>query len=185
MAVFLFPNAIPSGGAGGLTVLFHYLFHIPMSIALFLLNASMLLFAVRYLGSESAIGTLFGITVTSVSVNICGVYLNTPFTNVWIDLLAGSIILGTGIGLLLRQGVSNGGIGVIAMIISKYRNTNPGKPLFWINGCIFLITAYIIDWQIVIQAVICQWLSTRIVTFLFAFPIHLNWYNTISAWRKK
>ncbi|MEI4769965.1 YitT family protein [Psychrobacillus sp. FJAT-51614] len=171
MGVFLFPNFIPSGGAGGFTVLLNYWFHMPLSIALWLVNSSMLLFAFHYLGSGSAIGTLFGITMTSISVNIFNVYLETPFSSVWVDLLVGSVFLGTGIAILLRQGVSNGGVGIIALIIAKYKNINPGKTLFWINGLIFIITAYIIDWQIIIQAIICQWLSTTIVSWLYVVSI--------------
>lgn len=39
-----------------------------------------------------------------------------------LDLLFGSVFLGTGIGILMRQGVSNGGVGVIAIIISVKKN---------------------------------------------------------------
>ncbi|MFS0687727.1 YitT family protein [Sporosarcina sp. 179-K 8C2 HS] len=167
MGVFLFPNYIPSGGAGGFTVLLNYWFGIPLSLALWIMNASMLLFALHYLGGKSTIGTLFGITVTSISVNLFEVSLESPFSTVSLDLLFGSIFLGTGIAVLLRQGVSNGGVGVIALIIAKYKKINPGKSLFWINGIIFVITGYVIVWEIIIQALICQWVSTTIVRWLY------------------
>ena len=167
MGVFLFPNYIPSGGAGGFTVLLNYWFGIPLSLALWIMNASMLLFALHYLGGKSTIGTLFGITVTSISVNLFEVSLDSPFSTISLDLLFGSIFLGTGIAVLLRQGVSNGGVGVIALIIAKYKKINPGKSLFWINGVIFVITGYVIVWEIIIQALICQWVSTTIVRWLY------------------
>jgi len=184
MGVFLFPNYIPSGGAGGFTVLLNYWFHIPLSISLWLVNSSMLLFAFHYLGGGSAVGTLFGITITSISVNIFDLYVETPFSNVWISLFVGSILLGTGIGILYRQSVSNGGVGVIALIIAKYRKIAPAKSLFWINGIIFVITAYIIDWQIVIQALICQWISTKVVGWLYNVTIPRNILILDLIWRK-
>ena len=167
MGVFLFPNYIPSGGAGGFTVLLNYWFGIPLSLALWIMNASMLLFALHYLGGKSTIGTLYGITVTSISVNLFEVSLDSPFSYVSLDLLFGSVFLGIGIAVLLRQGVSNGGVGVIALIIAKYKKINPGKSLFWINGVIFVITGYVIVWEIIIQALICQWVSTTIVRWLY------------------
>lgn len=181
---FLFPHSIPSGGAGGLTVLFNYLFHIPMGTVLWFVNASMLLLAVHYLGGANAIGTLIGITVTSITVNFIEVNMNKPVTNVWFDFIVGSLLLGTGVAILLRQGVSNGGIGVIALILAKKKGIDPGKTLFWVNGSIFLITAYIIDWKIVIEAIISQWLSTRVVNWLYRLPIHKPFILTF-AWRKK
>jgi uncharacterized membrane-anchored protein YitT (DUF2179 family) len=166
MAVFLFPHSIPSGGAAGLAVLLNYWFHLPMSLGLWVMNIMFLLSTVHYLGKVSAVGTIMVITVTSVSVNVLDVYFDSPFTNIWIDLLAGSIFLGTGIAILLSQRVSNGGIGYVALAIYKWKRLNPGKTLFWMNGFIFLITAYVIDWTIIIQAIICQWVSTRIVIWL-------------------
>src|SRR5699024_941046 len=79
------------------------------------------------------------------------------------DLTAGSILLGTGIGILMRQGVSNGGIGVVALIISVRRKVLPGKPLFIVNMIIFLFTALIIDWKLIFLALISQWISTKLV----------------------
>ncbi|WNS81604.1 YitT family protein [Domibacillus sp. DTU_2020_1001157_1_SI_ALB_TIR_016] len=185
MGVFLFPNFIPSGGGAGLTVLLNYWLDIPISIALWLVNSSMLLFAVHYLGGMSALGTLLGITITSISVNIFNVYVESPFSNVWMDLFFGSLFFGTGVSILLRQGVSNGGVGVIALIIAKYRRVNPSKPLFWINGFIFLITAYAIAWEIVVQALICQWMSTRTIGWLYTVPRPKNILTFDFIWRKK
>lgn len=170
MAVFLFPHSIPSGGAAGLAVLLNYWFHLPMSLGLWLMNIMFLLSTVHYLGKVSALGTIMVITVTSVSVNVIDVYLSSPFPNLWIDLLVGSLFLGTGIATLLGQRVSNGGIGYVALAIYKYKKINPGKALFWMNGFIFLITAIVIDWKIIILAIICQWLSTRIVIWIYNPP---------------
>jgi|GEM_PF-362734 len=182
MAVFLFPHAIPSGGAAGLAVLLNYWFQLPMSIGLWLMNFLFLITSIQYLGKISAVGTIGVITTTAVSVNFFEVYFRTPFENIWLDLLTGSIFLGLGITLLLKQRVSNGGIGFVALALSKQKKIDPGKALFWMNGFIFLLTAVVINWQIVIQALLCQWLSTRIVSWLYrvSFPPVLQ-----MAWRNK
>ena len=185
MAVFLFPHSIPSGGAAGLAVLLNYWFHLPMSLGLWLMNIMFLLFTVQYLGKVSAFGTIMVITVTSVSVNVLDVYFESPFSNILLDLLAGSVLLGTGISILLSQRVSNGGIGYVALAIYKFKRINPGKTLFWMNGFIFLIAAYVIDWKIIILAVICQWISTRIVTWIYNPPFQRESPIYTLAWRKK
>ncbi|MGV3487223.1 MAG: YitT family protein [Tuberibacillus sp.] len=184
MGEFLFPHAIPSGGAGGLTVLINYLFHIPTGIALWLLNTSMLLFGLHYLGMANVLGTVFGFSITSLTVHFFETKVYMPITNEWIDLMVGSVLLGTGIAFLLRNGVSNGGVGVIALIISRQRNVDPGKPLFLINAFIFVLTAYLIDWKIIIMAICSQWISTHIVDWIY------NWHMPVFShvhpqWRKK
>ncbi|WP_226034810.1 YitT family protein [Aquibacillus saliphilus] len=184
MALFLFPHAIPSGGAGGIAVLLNYWFSIPLSFALWLVNFSLLVLAIKWLGNASTIGTMFTITITSISLHVFSMDVFTHRENVWVDLIIGSIILGTGVGILLRQKVSNGGMGVIALIISNYRSIPPGKPLLLLNGFIFLLTASIIAWEIVIQALLSQWISTRIVDFVY--NLKRNLYTVPSMiWRKK
>lgn len=185
MGVFLLPHSIPSGGGAGLAVLLHHWLHVPVSIGLWLFNFCFLLSAVHYLGKFNAIGTILTITATSVSVNFFEVYVHSPFDNNWIDLAAGSVILGCGVSILLRQGVSNGGIGFAALAIARYKRLSPAVVLFWMNGIIIVITGYVIDWVIIVQAIICQWISTRIVSWLYqaSYPPKKPVYPL--AWRKK
>ncbi|WP_409298361.1 YitT family protein [Peribacillus sp. SCS-26] len=166
MGVFLFPHAIPSGGAGGLAVIINYWFTVNIGAALWLVNFLMMMLAVRFLGGRSTAWTILSISGTSCAIFIFQALVDIPERNLIADLLLGSVFLGIGVGLLLREGVSNGGVGVIALIISNSRNTLPGKPLFLINGFIFLLTASIIKWEIIIQALASQYISTLIVDFL-------------------
>ncbi|MDQ0255086.1 uncharacterized membrane-anchored protein YitT (DUF2179 family) [Evansella vedderi] len=184
MALFLFPNKIPSGGAGGLAVLLNFWFNIPLSFALWLVNFSMLVVAIHWLGNASAIGTMYGITVTSISIHFFDYYIYIPPSIIWVDLVIGSAILGLGVGILLRQNVSNGGMGVLALIIAQLKDIPPGKPLLLINGSIFVLTASIIAWEIIFLAIISQWLSTRIVDLVYKVKITKE-VTPVMAWRKK
>lgn len=169
MGLFLFPQSIPSGGAGGLAILLNHFFHIDMGSSLWIVNFSMLMFGVTYLGKRFAVWTVLGITMTSISIALFEQIFHLEVRIVLFDLVIGSIFLGTGIGLLMRSGVSNGGVGVIAFMISHGRNILPGKPLFVINCFIFIITAAIISWNIIFLALISQWISTKMVDLVCKF----------------
>lgn len=185
MAVFLFPHAIPSGGGAGIAVLLNHLFGVPMSLGLWFSNFIFLVFTVQYLGSVSAAGTVYVITVTSVSVNFFEVFVRLPFHNLWIDLLSGSLFLGTGVAMLMKQRVSNGGIGYVALAIYKFKGIHPGTSLFWMNGVIFALAAYAIDWKIIILAFVCQWISTRVINRLLFHPWPRPRPAYGLAWRNK
>ena len=181
MGLFLFPHSIPSGGAGGLTVLFNYWFGISMGLALWIINFSFLLLGMKILGRRFAVWTVVAITMTSVSVQLFE-QISMVNRSLVYDLTAGSILLGTGIGILMRQGVSNGGIGVVALIISVRRKVLPGKPLFIVNMIIFLFTALIIDWKLIFLALISQWISTKLVDLTATMSLQETY--TLD-WRKK
>lgn len=181
MGLFLFPHFIPSGGAGGITVLLNYWFGISMGTALWLVNFLLLLAGVKFLGKRFALWTIVAITMTSISVDF---FEQVGIGNrmLLVDLILGSIFLGAGIGILMRQGVSNGGIGVVALIISRKRNILPGRPLFSINFFIFLFTAVIIDWKIILLALISQWISTMVVNMIMQLSSQQIY---TFDWRKK
>lgn len=169
MGLFLFPQAIPSGGAGGLSIIINHWLSMNMGPALWIVNFSFLLLGVKYLGKRFALWTFIGITTTSLSIHFFENHLFILNRNILYDLVIGSIFLGTGIGILMRVGVSNGGVGVLAFMISHARRSLPGKPLFIINCTIFFMTAAIISWKIFFLALISQWISTTVVDFVFRF----------------
>ncbi|MCM3739330.1 YitT family protein [Oceanobacillus luteolus] len=181
MGLFLFPQYIPSGGAGGITVLLNYWFGLSMGTALWIVNFTLLLAGLYVLGKRFAVWTVIAITMTSLSVTF---FEQIPVhnRNLMIDLVFGSIFLGIGIGILMRQNVSNGGTGVLALIISKKYNVLPGRSLFWINSFIFIFAAIIIDWKIIILALLSQWIATQVVNMIFQLSFDKSY---TLGWRKK
>src|SRR5690625_107328 len=169
MGVFLFPHAIPSGGSGGLAIFINHWFTMNIGSALWIVYFSFLILGVKYLGKTFALWTFIGITFTSISIDFFDKHLIILNRNIFNDLVIGSIFLGTGIGTLMRVGVSNGGIGVLAFMISHKRSSLPGKPLLIINCTIFLMTAAIISWKIFFLALLSQWISTTVIDFVFRF----------------
>lgn len=167
MATFLFPHFIPSGGAASVSVLLNYLVHIPFATTLWILNAALLIAAVKWLGKGNAIWTMYCVTITSGIVKFITPYVMVPVSNVILDLTIGSVLFGIGIGLLFRMGASSGGMDILALIISKLNGKPPGKTLFIINGSILLLTGVIVDWKIILYALLCQYIGTRMLDIIY------------------
>lgn len=184
MAIFLFPNAIPSGGAAGLAILLYHLLHIPLGTGLWAANFIFLTMALKYFGFAWTVRTMFSVTITSVTVTLLGAYAVIPTTALWIDIISGSILFGIGVGLLIKNGASSGGMVIPALMIASLRNWRPGRVMFWINLSIFLTTALVIDLKIVFFAILCQYISTTIIDLMQIIKLP---YLTIPsfAWRKK
>ncbi|MUK90399.1 YitT family protein [Ornithinibacillus sp. L9] len=182
MGVFLFPQSIPSGGAGGIAILLNHFLQINMGPALWIVNFSLMLLGIKYLGKRFTLWTLIGITMTSLAIDFFETHFVITHRNLMYDLVIGSFFLGTGIGILMRNNVSNGGVGVVAVMISHGRNILPGKPLFYMNSVIFLITAAVISWEIIFLALISQWISTTVIDLVCRIDIPRSYSF---GWRKK
>jgi uncharacterized membrane-anchored protein YitT (DUF2179 family) len=167
MAIFLFPHFIPSGGAASVSVLLNYLLQVPFSHTLWVLNAGLLIAAVKWLGKSNALWTLFCVTVTSFTVNLISPHMKSPLTNVITDMGIGAILFGIGIGILFRMGASSGGMDILALIISKFNGNSPGRTLFVINGSLLLLNGIVVDLKVIIYALICQFIGTRILDIIY------------------
>ncbi|HET7628098.1 MAG TPA: YitT family protein [Bacillales bacterium] len=163
MALFLFPHHIPSGGAAGLAILLNHFLHLPLGIALWFVNFSMLLFAIHWFGIPWTLRTMYAVTVTSLTIGFFDRFTDMPHVHLGIDLLAGSILFGLGVGLMIKYGASSGGMVIPALAIAAYRREPPGRTMFWMNLGVFLLTATVIDFKIVLFAVTCEWASTKII----------------------
>ncbi|MCP8615856.1 YitT family protein [Salirhabdus salicampi] len=171
MATFLFPYYIPSGGAASVGVLLKYLCNVPYAISLLVLNASLLLVAAKWLGRSNALWTMYCVTVTSAMIDFVSSYMREPLTNIYIDLVFGAVLFGVGLGILFRMGASSGGMDILALIVAKVMRRTPGRILFWINSSLLLLTGIVVDWMIIVYALICQYIGTRIIDVIYQLPI--------------
>lgn len=184
MSLFLFPNSIPSGGAAGLALLINYWFQLPLGFSLWLANITFLLFALRYFGYQWTIRTIISVAITSTTVSVLTSSIGPLHLHLFTDMMLGSIFFGIGVGLLIRAGASSGGMVIPALMIASYKNWSPGKVMMGINLFIFLLTALVIHFNIVIYAIICQFLSTNIIDFIYGMKLH-NLNTLAYNWRKR
>jgi uncharacterized membrane-anchored protein YitT (DUF2179 family) len=187
MGIFLFPHAIPSGGAAAISVLMKYLLNIPYEVSLWLVNFTLLFTAVKWLGYASTIRTMYTVSVISVTINLTHSLVNWPVGNVWLDLIWGSLLMGIGVGLLVRQRASNGGMVILALIVHIYKGYAPGKVMFWINSFIFFITALVVDWKIIVLALLNQWLATRVIDMIYKLDLAQSVLGRLAglSWRRR
>ncbi|WP_273123252.1 YitT family protein [Metabacillus sp. HB246100] len=174
MSLFLFPHYIPSGGAASISVLVNHFFSIPFSITLIIVNGSLLLAAVKWLGKGNALWTMYCVTITSFIIQVLSPYIQKPFSFILLDLGIGSVLFGIGLGILFRMGASSGGMDILALVMAKITKTSPGKLLFCINGLLLLSTGVLVDIKIILYALCCQFISTRIVDIIYQLQLKQN-----------
>lgn len=184
MSLFLFPHSIPSGGAAGLAILMNHWFGLSLGFSLWLANIVFLLFALKYFGYTWTFRTILSVATTSTVVSIITTKVPHSHIHMWFDMIGGSIFFGIGVGLLIRAGASSGGMVIPALMIASYKNWSPGKVMMGINLMIFLLTALVIDYKIVLYAVICQFFSTNIIDFIYTLRFQRLLFLSAN-WRRR
>ena len=131
---FILSNEIVTGGLSGLCALIFFATNglIPVSVSYFIINAGLLLLALRVLGLKFLIKTIFGVVCLSASFSFFEWLLqgydllpNEPF----MAILIGASLCGSGLGLVFSANGSTGGTDIIASIVNKYKNLSIGRIL--------------------------------------------------------
>lgn len=141
---FLLPHKITGGGVSGIGALVYYATGFPVGYTYFLINIGLILIAIKVLGANFGVKTIFGVVAGSVLLSVLQSVIHLPVVeDKLLSAIIGGILSGVGLGIIFTQGGSTGGTDIIAMIVNKYRNISPGRVILmcdvFIIGSSFLV----------------------------------------------
>jgi uncharacterized membrane-anchored protein YitT (DUF2179 family) len=141
---FLLPHKITGGGVSGIGALVFYATGFPLGYTYFIINIGLILIAIKMLGANFGIKTVFGVVAGSILLSVLQSIITLPVVeDKFMSAIIGGILAGVGLGIIFTQGGSTGGTDIIAMIINKYRNISPGRVILmcdvFIIGSSFLV----------------------------------------------
>jgi uncharacterized membrane-anchored protein YitT (DUF2179 family) len=161
--IFLLPNDITTGGVPGISSIIYWGVGIPVNVTYFLINAVLMVLALKILGLKFCIKTIYGIIVLTVSISIV-----THHSQGWSLLhdqpfmasILGAVFCGCGVGLGLSSNGSTGGTDIIAAIINKYRDISLGKVIL-ICDVVIISSSYFVlhSWEKVIYGYVVLYVT--------------------------
>ena len=146
LELFLIPNNIIDGGIVGISIIFSYLFKMPLGLFIFTLNLPFLVFGYNKLGKNFILTSLYCITLLSIMVNF--IHGKPSITG---DLLLacvfGGLILGIGLGIILRNNGSLDGTEIIAVSLNKKVSFSIGEIIMFFNMFILGSAGFVFGWD--------------------------------------
>jgi uncharacterized membrane-anchored protein YitT (DUF2179 family) len=161
--MFLVPNAILDGGVIGLSIIAAELTNISMSIFLILFNLPFLYIGYKRMGLKFTLRTLYGVIILSGAT----AYLHhfEPVTDdLFLATIIGAVILGTGVGLVIRAGGALDGTEIIAILVSKKRTVSVGQIVMVMNLFIFVLAALLVfSWETAMYSIITYFIAFKMI----------------------
>ena len=122
VAAFIVPQGIIMGGATGIGLLLSRIIPLPLSMLVLTVNAALFIWGTIVLGKKFAVTTiastfLYPAFLQAIQM-IPGITKLTD--NIMLSALYGGVILGAGIGMIVRVGASTGGTDIFALIFNKW-----------------------------------------------------------------
>lgn len=140
VTLFIVPNGLLTGGTTGLALFFYRTAGIPVSLFVCLFNVAMFLLGAWVLGKQFAATTVLSTLIYPLLLGLLegcglpGIVMQDKLTAV---LYAG-VLIGAGIGIVMRAGASTGGMDIPALILKKEKNINVSATIY-LCDCVILL----------------------------------------------
>ncbi|MGD7045611.1 YitT family protein [Jeotgalibacillus proteolyticus] len=146
LELFLVPNQVLDGGIVGISIILSYLTGWKLGVFIFVLNIPFFFIGYKQIGKTFALSTLLGISVLSLGTFF--LHSVPVFTD---DLLLatvfGGIILGMGVGVVIRYGGSLDGTEILAILFNKNSPFSVGEIIMFFNFFIFIVAGFVFEWD--------------------------------------
>ncbi len=141
--VFLMPYEIVTGGVAGISAIVFYATGFQIEYTYFLINAALLVMALRLLGWRFLSKTIYAIAMLSFLLGFFQTLLPTDaeghFVKIlgegqdFMSLVLGCTMTGSALGIVFLNNGSTGGTDIIAASVNKFRDVSLGTVLAFID----------------------------------------------------
>lgn len=160
LELFLIPNALLDGGIVGISIILSQLTGMQLGLFIFILNIPFFYLGYKQIGLTFALSTAYGITVLSIAtsqLHSVQAFVNEPF----LATIFGGLILGIGVGLVIRVGGSLDGSEIFSIVVTKYLPFSVGEIVMIINLVIFTVAGFVFTWTSAMYSIIAYFIAYK------------------------
>ena len=184
MNMFISPANLYTGGVTGIAQLIiafaSSAFGIQLSLGglIFLLNVPLLYLAWRSIGKRFAVLSILTVVLQSIILEL--VPMGKFSDDILLNAVFGGVLIGVGVGMILKIGASTGGTDIVSQYISMKFNGSFGKYSFGINAVIILLAGITQGWETALYTIISIYITSVVVDRIHTIHQNLTLYIVTS-----
>lgn len=159
---FLIPNTILDGGVTGISMMINYISGITLSILIVVINIPFFIIGFKALGKRFLFRGLFSTGAFAMFLEVFkGV--DTVTNSELLAVVFGGVLLGVGVGLVLRYGGCLDGTEIAAMLLSRKVSVSTGGIIFMINIFIYITAGLLFGWDRALLSLLTYFITFKII----------------------
>lgn len=161
--MFLLPNKIIDGGVIGISMMASYLTGGNLGLFILGINLPFIVIAYKSLGQKFVFNTFFAVSMLAIATNVV-----SQFHHITEDLLLvtifGGILLGIGVGLILRSNASLDGTEMISIMLTrKLKIVSVGELLMFMNLFIYACAGFVFEWDRAFYSILTYYIASKTI----------------------
>ena len=162
LEIFLIPNRIIDGGITGITIILSFLTNINLSIFIIVINIPCLLLGFKHLGKNFLIRTTFAMIIFSFLLEQFK-QVDVVTNDVLLATVFGGILLGIGVGFVIRYGACLDGVETIAILINKKTSFSVGQVILLVNLVIYMVAGIVFGWDRAVYSIMTYFITYKLI----------------------
>ena len=163
--LFMSPNNLVAGGVSGFSLILKHFFGLNPSTIISIANVFLIILSFLVLGKEKTKATILGSILFPVFVSLTehlSTYISFKESEMILIAVFGGVLQGIGAGLIFRAGYSTGGTDILNMIVSKIFKISLGNSMFFTDGTIIVIGAFVFGFNHLMYSLIILYLISTL-----------------------
>ena len=162
LEIFLVPNNIIDGGIIGISIMVSYITKIKLSVLTFVLNIPFLILGYKQLGKSFLIKAAYAMIVLSLLLEEL-----KPVPELTNDVLLatvfGGLLLGIGVGFVIRYGACLDGVETVAILINKKTSFSVGQVILLVNLVIYMVAGILFGWDRALYSIMTYFITYKLI----------------------
>lgn len=161
---FMIPNGFLDGGVTGISLLIHELNHVSFSLLVMVINLLFIIPAYKYVGKLFAVRSFIAISFLSIGVDLLNIEPVT--TDKLLIAIFGGVLIGLGMGLIIRSGAAVDGFEVLAVFTTRKVGFSISEVILFFNSLIFLTAAFKFGIETAMYSIITYFAALKMADYV-------------------
>ncbi|WP_374121073.1 YitT family protein [Neobacillus sp. PS2-9] len=162
LEIFLVPNNVIDGGITGISIMLSYITGWKLGVFIFILNIPFFFIGYKQIGKTFALSTLYGIIVLSIGTTL--LHPVPAFTqDILLATVFGGIVLGMGVGMVIRYGGSLDGTEILAILFNNKLPFSVGEIIMFFNLFILGCAGFVFSWDRAMYSLIAYFVAYKTI----------------------
>jgi len=183
MKGFMIPNLFMDGGITGISLLLHEVYHINISILILVFNLPFIYLGYKKIGKTFAVQTTLAVILLAIGLFFIDI---EPVTkDKLLIAIFGGVLIGAGVGLVIRSGGVIDGAEVIAVFTKRRTGFSNSEIILLFNTFIFAGAAFHLGLESAMYSLITYFAATRATDYVVDGIEQYTSINIISSQHDK
>lgn len=158
---FLIPNNMIDGGVVGISIMLSYITKGNLGLIILFINAPFIFLALKKLGKAFVFNTLYASAMLGVGVNVFTNHIATD--DILLATVFGGVVLGIGVGIVLRNSAAMDGTEILAIRIAKKIGFSIGEIIMFFNIFIYTAAGFLYGWDKAMYSVLVYFITYKVI----------------------